>query len=156
GPAVGFSGTLTSQVIAGDTSNPFGGLTFVYTVSNDAVSFSDIIRVTINGYQGILTDVSWDPTSAGTAPSSMSRSSGPGSTVGFNFDVPVLAPGTFTRTLVIQTDAQQYTHATFQAIDGDVAQIQTFSPGVGNGVPEPASLTILGLGACGLLMRRRK
>src|SRR5205809_126187 len=37
-----FSGTLTTTVIAGDVSNPLGGLTFTYKLTNKAISLSSI------------------------------------------------------------------------------------------------------------------
>ena len=40
-------------------TNPFGGLTFVYQVSNDLVSLDAIHRLTINNYSGFSVDASY-------------------------------------------------------------------------------------------------
>jgi hypothetical protein len=68
-----FSGTLYTDVIAGDASNPFGGLTFVYRLVNDGVAGSNSIgRITVGSFLGFATDASYNP-SAGVAPSSLDR-----------------------------------------------------------------------------------
>jgi hypothetical protein len=43
-----YTGTLKSAVYKNDSSNPYGGLTFVYQVSNDLVSLDPIHHLTIN------------------------------------------------------------------------------------------------------------
>ena len=64
-----YSGTLTSTVLSGDTSNPFvgsGGLTFTYVLSNLAGTDS-INRLSINGFASFLLDASSQtPPPAGT------------------------------------------------------------------------------------------
>src|SRR4051794_11115908 len=57
GGAAPYSGTLTSTVIAGDPSNPLGGLTFTYRLSNDGTSLSALERMTNIDFTGFLTDV---------------------------------------------------------------------------------------------------
>lgn len=54
-----FTGTLESWVIGGDATNPYGGLTFVYRLSNSDVSSHSIERLTINGYNGFTAGVGY-------------------------------------------------------------------------------------------------
>src|SRR3954469_16704601 len=70
-----FHGTLTSTVIAGDTSNPYGGLTFTYLISNSAVGapIGDIDRLTINDYAGFLVDASYQTPATGLPPTLVDR-----------------------------------------------------------------------------------
>jgi len=142
-----FSGTLTTTVIAGDPSNPFGGLTFVYRLTNDAVSQNSIGRLTIVDFSGFLTDVSYQIPAAGLAPTSVNRSIGAGTTIGWDFTgVPVglgkLNPGAGSAVLVVQTNALAFTDDFANVIDGAVVQV----PSLGPTVPEPAMLSLLALG----------
>jgi hypothetical protein len=79
-----FSGTLFSDVIAGDPSNTLGGLTFVYRVVNDgAAGPNSIGRVSITSLLGWSTDASYNP-SAGVGPASIDRNPS-GDVIGYNF-----------------------------------------------------------------------
>lgn len=157
-----FSGTLTADVISGDTSNPLGGLTFVYKLANDGVSGPNSIgRLSISEWGSFVLDGSYQvPVPAGSvAPGSIDRNPS-GDVVGFNF-VPVatdpatgfLSPGSSSALLVIQTDAPAFKTGAFASmIDGGVTTISTFAP-----VPEPSTVVLLltGLAAAGLVARRR-
>ena len=75
------SGTLTSQVISGDTSNPFGGgLTFTYRLTLTPNSVDDASQISIGSFAGFLTDVSYNLSLGGTAPTTFSRSGGTSTT----------------------------------------------------------------------------
>lgn len=155
-PLVGaaFTGTITSTVISGDVSNPYGGLTFVYHVSNDATSIHSIGRATLTGFTGFLTDVSYG--APGVAPAVQDRSVD-GDVVGFSFVGPplgpsVLPPGTTSALLVVQTDAREWTTAIGNAINGSIASGPIFAPMI----PEPATLGFLALSGLGLLSSRRR
>lgn len=154
-----FSGTLMSEVISGDASNPHGGLTFVYTLLNSAGPNS-IGRFSIDGFLGFLTDVSYSDPGAGVAPAFADRNPF-GDVVGFSFlSFPLdpkagfLSPGSTSRRLVIQTDATHYHSVVGSLIDGGVTTVATFGPRV----PEPASIVMAGLGGLALLgfARRRR
>ena len=157
-----FSGTLTTDVISGDPSNPYGGLTFTYLLSNDSVSPDQIERLTINSFAGFQTDVSYQTPAIGTIPDISDRS-GSGNTMGFSFNGPpvsmlgTLLPGHSSALLVIQTDATHYTSTTANVIDGSVTSVATYGPIAM--IPEPSSMVLAGLGFVALAAvgyRRRR
>lgn len=159
-----FSGTLLSEVYQGDTSNPYGGLTFVYTLSNTSVlpESNPITAVTINGYTGSLTDVSYN--TPGHAPTSIDRLTP--DTVGFRFPEPLfipgfgffgagtLLPGMTSASLIVQSDLPSYTTNVAQVIDGAVINVAALVPVI----PEPSTLVLAGLGVAlaGLAVRRKR
>ena len=156
-----FSGTLTSSVIVGDTSNPYGGLTFTYLLSNDLVSSDAIGRITINSFAGFLTDVSFQSPGAGVQPTLSDRSNS-GNTIGYSFVGPPLSalgeiqPGQSAALLVVQTNATHFATTTVQLIDGSVTTVASFGPTAM--IPEPSTLVLTGFGLaafCVAACRRR-
>lgn len=148
-----FSGTLTSQVISGDPSNPYGGLTFIYTVANDATSADAVGRLTINGFAGFQTDVSYQTPTAAQLPTTIDRSVS-GNVIGFHFvGAPfgqgAIQPGASSAVLVVQTNATTYARTIASVINGTVDMVDSYAP-----TPEPATLALLTIGL-GLLCRRR-
>ncbi len=154
-----YSGTLTSSVLLGDISNPFGpgALTFTYLLTNDAVSAGEIDRLTVNDYAGFLVDASFQVPAAGLPPTLQSRS-GSGDVVGFTFvGAPlgpgVLIPGTGSALLVVQTNAMFFAPTLASVINGQVTTVGSLAPSL---VPEPCSLVLAGFGiaAAALLQLR--
>ena len=149
-----FGGTLVSTVIAGDASNPLGGLTFTYQILGDSRSTNAIGRITIKDYTQWLTDASYQVPAAGLQPTLMDRSI-PGDVIGFSFigqpiGAGALAPGAVSAVLVVQTNAPAFAPGLANVIDGSVAgNIPTFAP-----VPEPVTLCLFAMG--GLLALRRR
>jgi hypothetical protein len=154
-----FNATVTSWVYQGDTTNPFGGLTFVYQVANEDTSTDAIGRFTANGYMTgstvWATDGSFQVGAGLLPPATMDRSAN-GNVVGFSFVGPplgpaVLAPGATSTMLVVQTDAPDFTRSTGNVIDGSIASGPIYAP-----VPEPATMLFLAGGLGMALLRRRR
>jgi hypothetical protein len=165
-----FSGTLTSEVISGDTSNPLGGFTFTYLLTN-TTGPNSIDRLTIPGYgiPGTLTNASYQtPTLPGAIlPTSFDRSAATesGNVIGISFTpaplgLGAIPPAGTSALLVIQTNANQDRNSVASIIDGSTAQVLTLAPlfvGGGPPTPEPSTLvlSILGFAGLGAVLRRR-
>lgn len=144
-------GSVTSIVFQGDTSNPYGGLTFTYFLTLFGDSSDSLSKMTVGSYGGFLTDVSYNSSfSAGVAPSDFSRNAD-GSILQFSFNNGGgLLPGENAAEIVVQTSAQGFKTAMGGVIDSIPANVSVLAP-----VPEPGvgSLFATGLGA--LLFWRR-
>ena len=161
-----FSGTLTSQVWAGDTNNPFigtnpGALTFTYLFANDPSSPDSIHRLTVNGYgtAGLLTDSSYSPGTV--APAFFDRSNGLGDVIGETFfSTPIgngfVLPGNSSALWVVETNSSEANLSTAAVIDGGVATVGTYAPGAFNPVPEPSTFLLAAMGLIGLLALRSR
>ena len=160
------SGTLVSAVF----KNSSGTLDFYYQVNNcfqagiaafcpgAAASATAIARETDTSFVGFMTFLGFRPdgsTLAGSlfvdgsvAPVTADRSTlGPGSTLGFQFSPPDSAkilPGLSSNVVIISTDAKFFKAGNADVIDGGTQTVASFQPSTG--VPEPASLALLGLG----------
>ena len=152
-----YTGNIVSKAISGDTSNPFGGLTFTYQMSNDVGSANAITRFTINGFQAYVTDMSYKLGTGVVAPSINDRDVS-GGVAGFSFlgapiGVGVLAAGTTSELLVIQTNALDRTFQIANVSNGAVSAVNVLGP-TGGITPEPA--TLAALGGLSLVARRRR
>lgn len=149
-------GTITSSVIQGDTSNPYGGLTFVYSVLLNNFSSDSLSTMTVGSYGGFVVDVSYDLTGSEVAPGNFTRSpaSNDGSTLRFLWsNGGGLQPNNTGALVVVQTGAQAYTTADGSVIDSQSVNISTLAP-----VPEPgiASLLVAGFGVFAFWRRNSK
>ncbi len=150
-----YTGTLTSTVISGDTSNALGGLTFTYAIQNNVTSTNPITRLAVNGYAGFTTDMSYLPASGTIAATLADRDAG-SNVIGFSYvGAPLgfgkIDPGALTNLMVVQTNATGFQRIPANVIDGSVSFVDSFAPVV---VPEPVSAGAIAL-AAGLLRRRR-
>lgn len=159
--ALTFSGTLVSTVWSGDTSNPFGGLTFTYQLFNNGADA--IERLTLSSYAGFFTDVSYAGAagapfiSVGTevVPLNAVRTAS-GNQISFNFrdaaEQATLIAGANSPLLIIQTDSQVWQNSIAGVINSSTANTATFAPAA---VPEPATATLVVLGVVACLLERR-
>jgi hypothetical protein len=162
------TGTLLSAVF----QEAGGTLDFYYQVFNDASSTDAIHRETDTSFAGFLTATAFR-TDCGTlpcgtagftdgdiAPFASNRSSGVGSTVGFDFLAGLgteIAPGTSSNVLVISTNATKDKIGTANVIDGGVSTVLAFAPDTTvPPVPVPMNLMLLGNGVLCLGLFRRK
>jgi len=157
------SGLFEELVITGDASNPYGAsdLTFYVAVQDNSSSVDALERVTVSSFTGFSTDVAYDNTTycgfspctaALVDPTSVSRSLN-GSVVGFNW--PAGAPignGDWSSSLLIFTNATTYKPGQVAIIDSGSADLVGYAPSV----PEPATLSLLGIGLLGLFGFRKK
>lgn len=148
-------GTVVSQVISGDSSNPYGGLTFTYSLSMNTFGTDSASEMTVGSYGGFLADVSYDLTGSEVAPSNFTRSStGDGSVIRFSWsNGGGIMPGEEGALIVVQTAAKAFTPASGGVIDSQTVNISTLAP-----VPEPgtASLFLAALGAFAVWRRNSK
>jgi hypothetical protein len=151
---VTFTGVLEHWVWQHNTT---GHLSFLYRFNNDATSQNAVHRITMTNFAGFMTNADWITNGTGNVRPHFADRSADGGTIGFNWTDPVIGgqghinPGQMSWTVAIMTNATQFTLGTTNLIDGGVASVTTFAP-----VPEPASMAALGLGALGLLARRRR
>jgi hypothetical protein len=148
-----YSGTLTSEVVSGDTTNPLGGLTFVYTLSNASTSGSSLTRLTLNGFAGVQADTSWLLGSPRINPAAVDRTSSP-DVLGWSWlsfgGNQLIAPGSTSSQLIVQTNATTFNPNVASLIDGLVTQSGILAP-----IPTPGAAALLGLGGLVLAGRRR-
>lgn len=149
-----FSGTLTSKVWADDESNPWGGLTFTYKLSNSSSCLESLGRFALRGFADSLVDVNYS--GSGIAPRTVSRSASGGEiTFGFfnRHGEETLLPGSTSAWLVIQTGCDTWGVNQLVGMDAQFVAATTFAPVA---VPEPALATLLGLSVAVSLVRRKR
>ena len=158
----GLNFTVNSAVFA-DPSNMAcaGCLDFVFQVSNSASSTDSIYRLTASNF-GTFTAFPGYLSSGGSlgapfvngnaAPLSIDRSVA-GNIIGFGFfsNVSVLPPGSTSKVLVIETNATNFANGTVNIFGsaGLSNPVGSFQPAAAPTVPEPGSLSLLGIGLAG-------
>jgi len=146
------SGTLSSQVLSGDTSNPYaGGLTFTYRLTLSPNSTDDASQVSISSFANFLTDVSYNLSLGGIGPTTFSRSGGTGNVIRFNFVPTTVSPGSSSALIVVQTSSLNWNPTTAGIIDGMTINVAALAP---LAVPEPAVATLFLAGLALVLGRK--
>ena len=158
------AGTIYSWVESGVASNPFGGLTFFYTIENSGFYGSaGVEKITVDGFTGFSVAVAQDnyyagysvaPNSYGSGTAASTASLTPdGNVVGFNY---VFMPvGSASWDLIVYTDAISYKLVNSGVIDGTTANNMV----LGANVPDGGTTALmfgLGLLGLGLAARRNK
>jgi len=159
------SGVLRSAVYR----NPSGTIDFYYQVFNNLNSVTALSRESDTSFSGFTTNLAFrvdtgsltgstftTPT-AGIIPVTADRDAS-GTTVGFNF-VPAppgtkVPPGSTSAVLIISTNATSFTAGNAEIIDGGTITVAAFQPA--SGVPEPATLALIGGGLLALAAIRRR
>lgn len=149
-----FSGMLTSKVWESDDSNPWGGLTFTYKLSNASSCTDSLGLFSLSGFKDSLVDVNYS--GSGIAPRTASRSAA-GNEIVFGFFTrhgeETLLPGDTSAWLVIQTGCNTWGVNQLVGMDAQDVTATTFAPVA---VPEPGTLTLLGLAAAVCLGQRKQ
>lgn len=146
GGTVYFTGLLTETVRSNST-----GLLFEYSFTNDVASINEITQISVTDYAGFSTDVDGPMNPALPSINGLSRSNNGVSVTAGYLDYPV-QEGLLSGTFWIQTNAPQYTAGSTQFLGTGIATISTLGPAV----PEPATVSLLGMGLLGLLGFKRK
>jgi hypothetical protein len=159
------SGILRSAVYR----NPTGTIDFYYQVFNNLASVTALSRESDTSFDSFqtfvafrtdvsgLTGTTFTTPTSGIIPVTADRDAS-ATTVGFNF-VPVtpgtkIPPGTTSAVLIISTNATAYAPGNAEVIDGGTVTVASFQPS--SGVPEPATLAMIGGGLLALAAIRRR
>lgn len=145
-----FAGTLLTQV---GTDYVTGNLDFVYEFSNTD-NLDPISVLSVSGFAGYTTYVGQGPYALpnAVAADATSRSLS-GKTIFWDFQDNPVNPGQTSDYLLVFTNAKSYVSQSASLQDGGVANAAIFAPAA---VPEPASMTVLGLGIAAIARRKRK
>jgi len=155
----GTTGEVLELVVA-DNTNPYGAgdMSFIYQVQITGGGHPAVVTLSGYDYTGWQTDVQAGcevgdallPCAGSTMPVNVTRTAD-GSSVNFNF-TPELGAGMWSYSLIIATDATSIVPGSIGVQDGGGTTANGYAPGV----PEPATLSLIGMGLLSLLGLRKK
>lgn len=164
----GISGTITSWVVS-DPSNPLGGLSFYYQVSESGsealsrVSTSNfgLVPASPVDVSTITATTPFDTSvTGGVLPDTATRSVLSGTVVGFNFSSTGVLPGKSSVVLVVNTAYQGFQVSAGSVIDSSSVNVNILGPSL---IPIPetsnvmaATLLLLPFGASALRIVRKR
>lgn len=128
-----FTGSLSSEVVADDPTNPLGGLTFRYSLEDSADSAGEIERLTISSFAGVLADAHFVAVPENfRAPTLIDRSAGAGSTIGFSFIAPPvglgsLQPGQMSVPMIVYTNSHVFAKTSAFVSDGSAVAVSSYA-----------------------------
>lgn len=156
-----YSGVLRTAVYRNASST----LDFYYQFSNSGGSADSVGRLTMTNFAGFTTDVGYRMDNFdgaglfldGTQSALSADRSSTGGTIGFGFGPGSgqINPGETSASLVIRTNAVNYTAGSVTTQNGAVFTTASFAP-TGGAVPEPGTYLMMGLGLIGLAALRRR
>jgi len=164
------SGGTTSGTIYSAVYNDDGTMDFYYQVVNNSTSASSIAQLEASNFVGFTTNAAYITDGSvlsgtkfvnGTVKPQLSNLSTSSSLTAVNFDynaplqTGVIAPGETGYVVIISTNAKNWTVGNDSVEDGGSSgELAAFQPS--SKVPEPATLSLMGLGLIGLAALRRR
>ena len=156
-----YSGTLISEVVAGDPSNALGGLDFLYQLVTDGTGTlgQNIEHITVSGYTNYTVNGTYQTPNAGTiAPNLFDRQVA--DVIGAQFNNLLGGPGSLpphstSSIIVLQTNAPSFQPSFASLINGLTTQVNTYAPS-GQPIPEPGTLVLAAIGAFSLAFMARR
>jgi hypothetical protein len=164
-----FSYTTTAGTTSGTIQSAVyrvgGTLDFYYQVTNNASSATALAVLAPSDFTGFTTDAGYrtdGDTLAGTTfadgtigPVTADSYGTDGSVIQFNFfppstNNPEVGPGDTSNVVVVSTNATAFTAGDVAVIDSGTATVAGYQP-TASGVPEPASMGLLGIGLIALV-----
>ena len=146
--------TLTALVWYAPSSNPYGGITFTYTLDASIFQADELHRLTVTGFDGFQVSIEQSAPVPGEVWTFATRDANADVVGGF----VSLGAGELSQRLIVHTDATDWTRVSGAAINGQSVNLTTLGPFESEDpvVPEPREYAMMaGFGLLGLALFRR-